>query len=128
MATALVHIPAEFSLTQRSKRRDFRLIQGADFFLALSFDSSVGSDWSGFACRAQLRRDVADRAGEILASFTATIVSPGPLARVVQFHLSNAVTAGLKVDQGRWDAEIYNGIVVYRIVQGTWALNRGVTA
>ncbi len=106
---------------------DRRIVQGADNFWTLSFDSAYGADWTGFSCRAQFRRDYRDDDSTVLASATCSIVSAGPLERIVQFYLSAADTDALTEESGLWDAEIYNDALTFRIVAGKWRLWKQVT-
>lgn len=106
---------------------DRRVIQGADNIWTLAFDTAYGSDWSGFACRGQLRQAYRDEDANVSATLTCTILDAGPTQRVVQFHLPASEAELVTADSGRWDAEIYNGTLVYRIVAGKWQLFRQVT-
>jgi hypothetical protein len=117
-----------YDLIRVSPSVDRRIIQGSTWSDVLSFDSRWGDDWTGFAARAQLRRRWADQSGDnVLALFTAMIVSFGPSNRVVQLYLSAEDTQSVRQARGVWDCEIYNGTVVHRIVQGTWELSRETT-
>jgi hypothetical protein len=107
---------------------DNRIVQGSDNEWSLSFESDFGMDWSGYAARCEFRGGVRDEFPDVLARATATIIDPGPATRIIQFKMDNATSDALSgTDGGLWDAEIYNGLVVYRVVQGKWSLNRGVT-
>lgn len=106
---------------------DRRIVQGADNFWTLSFDTTYGADWSGFACRAQFRRDFRDNDSSVLATATCSIVDAGPGTRIVQFYLPASETDALTDDYGVWDAEIYNDAMTFRIVAGRWQLWKQVT-
>lgn len=126
--------PTKFNLVHKNANDDDRIVQGATYNLELTFNTDYGSDWTGFACRAQLRAGVRDEfSGDdnVLAEFTCTITDPPN--RVVQFSLTAAQTDAITELTGLWDAEIYmtdgDGVeIVYRVVQGRWDLNQGVTA
>ena len=120
--------PGTYDLVRKTATDDRRIVQGADNFWALSFDSGFGSDWAGFAARAQLRRAHSDYDSTVDASITATIIDPGPAQRIISFWVPNATTATLTTDDGRWSCEIFNGALVYRVVDGVWVLNREVVA
>ncbi len=118
--------PGTFDLTY-CEDEDRRIIQGADNIWTLAFDTGFGADWSGFACRSSVRRSFKDEDSNVLATVTCTILDPGPTQRIVQFHIPNSESDGISEDSGVWDAEIYNGSLVYRIVAGKWQLFRQVT-
>lgn len=118
--------PGSFHLVKDGDE-DRRIVQGADNFWTLSFDSSYGVDWTGFACRAQFRRGYKDDEFDVLAAATCSIIDSGPAQRIVQFVLSSSETDALTEDSGLWDAEIYNGTLVFRIVSGRWSLWKQVT-
>ena len=118
--------PGIFNLVKDGDE-DRRIVQGADNFWTLSFDTTQAVDWTGFACRAQFRRGYRDDESSVLATATCTIVSAGPLSRIVQFVLTSEATNALTDDGGLWDAEIYNGTLVFRIVSGRWTLWKQVT-
>ena len=127
---AQVVAPGTFDLVRQTHTRDLRLVQGSLNEWLLSFDNAYGDDWSGFAVSAQLRADYADDAEEALATISAVIVSYGPGERVVQFQMNLAPGTGgvtLTEPEGRWDAEITNGVVTRRIVMGRWSLNLETT-
>lgn len=112
--------PGVFNLT-RGPDADLRLVEGADNSFTLSFDTSYGSDWSGYAARAQLRSALG---GVLVGEFMAVIT---PDSRSIYFLLPYTVSFPSGVECGVWDCEIYNGVSVTRVVQGEWSLNREVT-
>ena len=118
--------PGTFHLTSEDGE-DRRIVQGADNFWTLSFDTTYGADWTGFSCRSQFRADYRDDDASVLASATCSIVDAGPLSRVIQFYLSAETTNALTTECGLWDAEIYNDAMTFRIVGGKWALWKQVT-
>lgn len=120
--------PGTFDLVRKSRTRDRRIVQGSTFYLRLSFPDDWGADWTGFAARAQLRRNEKDRyPATVLANVTAAIVDPGPTQRLIDLHMAPETTESIKERRGTWDVEIYNGTNVYRVVQGVWELNKETT-
>lgn len=116
-----------FSVTTVDWVDEEPVLQGSDFIDVVTFDGLAGS-WSGYLVRGQMREDFD---GALLAEIQCTIIDAD--ARVVRFFVSAAVTAGIDVDCGRWDAELYRfdesgaETSVMRFVQGRWELSREVT-
>lgn len=118
--------PSSFPLVRLSRSRDFRIVQGSTFRQRLQFDADWGADWTGFAARAQLRRNVRDSFPEtVVATMTATIVDP--LARIVDIYMSPETTEAIKERRGTWDVEIFNGVDTYCVLRDVWELNRETT-
>ena len=117
--------PGEYNFTKDGDG-DRRFVEGADNEVTLSFDDTYGADWTGFGARAQIREGYRRDAPVIEATMTAQILSAGPSQRIIRLSLPSAAEFS-GATCGRWDCEIYNGTVVYRVVMGKWALNREVT-
>ena len=118
--------PGVFNLTS-GPDGDRRIVEGSDNRFTLAFDSTYGSDWSGYAARAELRDTYKSAGGTLIGSFVATITNPGPSARTIHFHLPYTVTIPVGTNCGVWDCEIYNGVSVVRVVQGEWEVNLEAT-
>lgn len=120
--------PGIFDLKRKGSTRDDRLVQGAFNKWVLGFTSIWGADWTGFAARGQIRKNFADKTGtNVLAPITCTIVDPGPAQRVIEFVVDDPASALVREPAGTWDCEIYNGVLVYRVVMGRWELNLETT-
>lgn len=133
-------LPAVFDLTATSAEdidvaRGAQVVQGQSFELPIQILDENGDpfDGSGFDGRAQLREDVADFAGSILADFTFVWVDAALGA--CKIKLTPTQTTALKVDGGRWDLELenvsdpgYDVGFVQRVFKGAWTLDREVTA
>lgn len=120
-------MPAVFNLT-KSLLADRRIVQGQSNYFTLVFDSEFGLSWEGFYAKpAQFRRDHRSTGESVLFEAEATIVAFGPLTRAIQFYVSPESTDEVFAEEGRWDCEITNDIITFRVVNGRFNLNRQVT-
>jgi hypothetical protein len=109
--------------------RDFRIPQGSTCTWTIFFDSRLGSNWQGFAARAQLRRNVADKATEVVAEITAKITrrgpAPGKKGRAITFTIAASITEAIRAVGGTWSCDITNGNVTRRVVATSpWELDQ----
>ena len=92
------------------------LYQGDTFSAVVTIVGENGTpppDITGWDVTAQIRSDIADRAG-VAATFTATISAP----QQILLSLSAAETGGLSAGGYRWDLELDNGGVVTTVLAG----------
>lgn len=85
-------------------RADLNIYQGDDFGATVSvLQDGAPADLTGYTARAQIRQDVADRRGEVIAEITAAVSTS-----YILLSLTHEQTTALRVRSGRyvWDLEI----------------------
>ena len=100
---------------------DLCIEQGSTFVQTYTV-TDPGFTWSGWAARAQIRTSAAVDA-TLLLDLTPYLTASGA---AVQLAIPAAITATL-TQNGRWDLEMYQGVIVVRILQGKAIISPEVT-
>jgi hypothetical protein len=100
---------------------DLCIEQGSTFVQTYTV-TDPGFTWSGWAARAQIRTSAAVDA-TLLLDLTPYLTVSGA---AVQLAIPAAITATL-TQNGRWDLEMYQGVIVVRILQGKVIISPEVT-
>lgn len=100
---------------------DLYIEQGATFVQTYTV-SDPGFSWAGWSARAQIRT-AADENATLLLDLTSYLTISGA---AIQLAIPAAVTQTL-TKNGRWDLEVYQGVIVVRILQGKVIVSPEVT-
>ena len=99
--------------------------QGADLYLRIDVSASDGTvvDLTGYSARAQVRET--PLSDTILATFNVS----GTLntAGTFNIYLTSKQSMALPAKKGYYDLEIYQGDIVYRLLEGTATVKPNVT-
>lgn len=109
-------------------RYDLTVEQGSTFNLTLVYKDQRGYviDLTGYSARMQLRKTVSHGSADLdLTTANGRIVVEGTAGRIT-LNIAAADTAGLS-GTGVYDLELVNGLIVQRILEGSYTISPEVT-